>query len=80
MVGIEAWISGGQRVRVARPNGHSVDLFCRVAGTGSWATLLHGFPTCSWDWADVAAGLSAYQLLMPDLLGFGDSDKPAGHQ
>jgi pimeloyl-ACP methyl ester carboxylesterase len=41
---------------------------------------LHGFPSCSHDWAGVAPALAAAcSLLMPDLLGFGASDKPAEH-
>ncbi len=79
--GLEVWFASGQRVAVTLPDQQqAVHLFCRVMGSGSWVTLLHGFPTCSWDWAEVADGLAAnHQLLMPDLLGFGDSDKPAGH-
>lgn len=43
-------------------------------------TLIHGFPTSSWDWAPIAGALSSrYRLLALDLLGFGDSDKPSGH-
>ena len=81
MVPLEDWFASGQRVAVTSPGqSQEVHLFCRVAGSGPWVTLLHGFPTCSWDWADVADGLAANQhLLMPDLLGFGDSDKPARH-
>jgi len=56
-------------------------LFCRTAGAGPWLTFLHGFPTCSWDWAKMASLLKAqYRLLMFDFLGFGDSDKPSGHR
>src|SRR5712691_4689841 len=81
MIALEAWFASGQRVPLVLPGKQPLHLFCRVAGSGPWVTLLHGFPTCSWDWADLADGLAAkYQLLMPDLLGFGDSDKPAGHQ
>jgi pimeloyl-ACP methyl ester carboxylesterase len=57
-----------------------VELACHVSGDGPCVTLLHGFPTCSWDWAAVAEGLSQHRLVIPDLLGFGDSDKPAGHR
>jgi pimeloyl-ACP methyl ester carboxylesterase len=81
MMGLEEWFAGGQRVPIVLPDGRSFNLFCRVDGSGPWVTLLHGFPTCSWDWAAVADGLAAEQrLLMPDLLGFGDSDKPPGHR
>lgn len=44
-------------------------------------TLLHGFPSCSYDWAGTAAPLAErYALLLPDLLGFGASDKPPEHE
>jgi pimeloyl-ACP methyl ester carboxylesterase len=43
-------------------------------------TLLHGFPSSSHDWAKVAPSLAReHSLLMPDLLGFGASDKPTDH-
>src|SRR4051794_10084081 len=77
---LEEWFAGGERIAVPLAEGQSVQLFCRVVGDGPWVTLLHGFPTCSWDWADVATALSPeHRLLLPDLLGFGDSDKPPGH-
>ena len=51
----------------------------RVAGP--WLTLLHGFPTSSWDWAPVAPALAArYRLLALDFLGFGASAKPRRHR
>jgi pimeloyl-ACP methyl ester carboxylesterase len=81
MTGLEDWFASGQRVALTLPGQpQAVHLFCRVEGSGPWVTLLHGFPTCSWDWADVCDALARqYRLLLPDLLGFGDSDKPAGH-
>jgi pimeloyl-ACP methyl ester carboxylesterase len=79
-VGLEAWFAGGERVPVTLRDGRAYEVFCRVEGGGAWVTLVHGFPTCSWDWAAVAEGLAgAHRLLLPDLLGFGDSDKPPGH-
>src|SRR5437016_1499617 len=75
MVTLESWFATGQRVRVA-----NVELAAHVSGSGPCVTLVHGFPTCSWDWAAIADGLSSeHQLVMPDLLGFGESDKPPGH-
>ncbi|MDQ3934564.1 MAG: alpha/beta hydrolase [Actinomycetota bacterium] len=74
---IEDWFAAGERVRTGD---HT--LFERVAGQAEapWLTLLHGYPTCSYDWAPVADELSAERrLLMFDFLGFGDSDKPADH-
>ena len=74
---IEDWFAAGERVDAG-----GFKLFERVAGRedAPWLTLLHGYPTCSWDWSPVADTLAeARRLLMPDFLGFGDSDKPADH-
>lgn len=55
--------------------GHRI--FVRRGGTGPHLTLLHGFPTCSYDWSKIWKPLAAERsLLAMDLLGFGDSDKP----
>ena len=41
--------------------------------------LVHGFPTCSIDWYEVAEQLSArYRVCLLDFPGFGFSDKPRG--
>jgi pimeloyl-ACP methyl ester carboxylesterase len=41
--------------------------------------LVHGFPTCSIDWFEVAELLSArYRVCMLDFPGYGFSDKPRG--
>jgi pimeloyl-ACP methyl ester carboxylesterase len=77
---LETWWRGGDRVSLDLGNGRHYRIFNRLLGQGPWMTLVHGFPTSSWDWAKVAPALSAkYRLLTFDLLGFGDSDKPAGH-
>jgi len=39
--------------------------------------LVHGFPTCAWDWSPVWETLGAkHHLIACDMLGFGLSDKP----
>ena len=77
---LDAWLAGGERVDVELPGGAGYRVFARVIGDGPWLTCIHGFPTSSWDWAKVAPALSqGYSLLVFDLLGFGDSDKPIGH-
>ena len=44
-------------------------------------TLLHGFPSCSYDWAKVVPAFAErHALLLPDLLGFGASDRPGDHE
>lgn len=77
---IEAWWQAGQRVELALPGGARWTVFARVVGGGPWLTMLHGFPTSSWDWTLVLPRLAAtHRVLVFDLLGFGDSDKPADH-
>ncbi len=48
------------------------------AGQGRPVLLLHGIPTWSFLWRKVAAafGGEPFRLVMPDLVGFGLSDKP----
>ena len=80
MVTPDSWFNGGERVRVEL-SGSSFEVFCRTSGSGPWLTLLHGFPTSSWDWAKVAPTLERrFRLLCFDLLGFGDSEKPRRHR
>lgn len=62
-----------QRVRVA----DGVSLNVAVAGSGSPIVLLHGFPQTHLMWRHVAADLAAdHTVIVPDLRGYGDSDKP----
>ena len=76
---LDRWIAGGSRQPV-RLAGHDRQIFVRTGGTGDWCTVLHGFPTSSFDWHMVWDGLSARRRLLAfDFLGFGDSDKPADH-
>jgi len=85
MTPLAEWMATGQHIRFTRPRGAGrgplvFEIFCRSEGSGPWLTLLHGFPTCSWDWAKVAPLLTPhFRLLAFDFLGFGDSDKPEGH-
>lgn len=49
----------------------------RRSGTGPTVLLLHGFPTWSYDYAELADDLSAdHDVLTFDFLGYGASDKP----
>jgi pimeloyl-ACP methyl ester carboxylesterase len=76
----EAWLESGERVSVELPGSGRFQIFCRVTGSGPWLTLLHGFPTSSWDWARVEPTLARrFRVLAADFLGFGDSDKPTRH-
>lgn len=55
-------------------------VFYRHEGAGPPLLCVHGFPTASWDWHAVWPALVArYRLVAPDMLGFGFSAKPRGH-
>ncbi|MDW3191239.1 MAG: alpha/beta hydrolase [Cytophagales bacterium] len=42
-----------------------------------WLVLIHGFPSCSFDWWKIWDQLSEqYNLIAPDMIGFGRSAKP----
>lgn len=56
-------------------NGITINL--RHGGQGPPLLLLHGFPQTHFIWHTVAAQLAErYTLVMPDLRGYGDSEKP----
>lgn len=76
---LEEWWRNGQSNELLL-SGAQRRIFVRTMGSGPWLTLLHGFPSSSHDWAGVAPALAQrHALLMPDLLGFGASQKPADH-
>ena len=49
--------------------------------TGQPVILWHGFLSTAYAWRDVAPALAEAGLavLIPDMRGYGDSDKPAGN-
>lgn len=77
-VGLAAWHDEGRRVPVETPQG-TRRVFLHEGGTGPHVTLLHGFPTSSWDWAPLVARWEGVEHLAVDHLGFGDSDKPRAY-
>jgi pimeloyl-ACP methyl ester carboxylesterase len=52
----------------------------RRDGKGPTLLLLHGFPSSSYDWRELLALRPANAALAFDCLGFGLSEKPAGHE
>src|SRR5437016_3800524 len=61
----------GQQIAVAE-----AEIAYLRTGQGPPLVLLHGIPSSSYLWRDVIEPLSAtFEVLAPDLLGFGDSDK-----
>ena len=58
--------------------GHAIRYWS--AGSGAPLLLIHGFPTASWDWHLLWQPLAErYRVIACDMLGFGDSAKPRGH-
>ncbi len=75
MINVTQWQDRGAWIDF---RGHRI--FFQEAGEGPPLLLIHGFPTCSWDWRCLWPGLTqAYHCLAPDMLGFGFSDKPRKH-
>lgn len=69
-------ITGFEYHRV--PVAGGVALNAAVGGSGSPVVLLHGFPQTHLMWRHVAADLAAdHTVIVPDLRGYGASDKPA---
>ncbi|GAB2618653.1 alpha/beta fold hydrolase [Pseudactinotalea suaedae] len=60
------------------PGTDGVELNVAHGGQGSPVVLLHGFPQTHLMWSEVAQDLSReHTVIVPDLRGYGDSDKPA---
>ncbi len=53
-----------------------------MRGQGRPLLLIHGFPTCSYDWSLIWPGLvsDGFNPIALDMLGFGLSDKPDTHR
>lgn len=77
---LRRWWAEGERVGL-RLGGSERQVFVARAGAGPAMTMLHGFPSSSHDWAKVWPALAGrYDVLAPDFLGFGASEKPAEHR
>jgi len=81
---LEAWRVGGRFVDVPCSTGgagvHRVWTRADGEGDGGWVTLIHGFPTSSFDMAEVSAALApSRRVLALDMVGFGESDRPPDH-
>lgn len=68
-----------ERIRKVQVSGRSLHLREWGDPAGEVVLLIHGIPTNGQLWRDVAPRLSARsRVLAPDLLGYGESDRPAG--
>ena len=55
-------------------------IFYKDEGAGDVLLCLHGFPSASWDWVHIWQQLtSRFRVIAPDMLGYGYSAKPRGH-
>ncbi|OJJ22831.1 hypothetical protein BKI52_00335 [marine bacterium AO1-C] len=75
MKSLEHWESTGKYAII-----EGQQVFYKSDGEGEILLLLHGFATASWDWNKVYTPLTEnYQVIAPDFLGFGFSNKPKQH-
>lgn len=66
-----AWVAGGRYLDTSAGR-----IFYRDSGSGPVLVLLHGFPTWSYDWAEVATILDdRFRIVTLDFPGYGFSDK-----
>jgi pimeloyl-ACP methyl ester carboxylesterase len=72
---VEEW---GRRGHPEQFRGRRIHCFYQE-GQGPLLLLLHGFPTCSYDWRQLIELLPERRILAFDFLGFGLSDKPRDH-
>ena len=66
--------------KVKLPNGTTYGfIHIKPSGNKPYILLLHGFPSSSYDWRHQIDFLAkgGYGVIVPDLLGYGDTDKPA---
>jgi len=69
----EAW-SADQQETTVTVDGHDLTAAYRDEGEGHPVVLLHGIPTWSFLWRDVAPALEDdFRVIAPDLLGYGNS-------
>ncbi len=79
---LDAWQGAGSVLRLPCSTGaaSSHAVWHRADGSGPWVTLIHGFPTSSFDMAEVASRLAgSRRVLAFDMIGLGMSDRPLGH-
>lgn len=82
MARLESWRSGGTRLSLpcTTGGGHLHSVWTTSLGQGPWLTLIHGFPTSSFDMETVASTMAASRrVLALDMIGLGESDRPLDH-
>lgn len=72
----EGLIDGFRRQRLP---GHEIEIDALVGGAGEPLLLLHGYPQTRMIWKAIAPRLAEqFTVVIPDLRGYGRSDKPVG--
>jgi pimeloyl-ACP methyl ester carboxylesterase len=76
LAGLQEWVDQGRFIKVNRNK-----IFIVTAGKadkkGHGVLIVHGFPGSSWDWSGVVPIVAKRtRVVVPDMLGFGRSDKP----
>jgi pimeloyl-ACP methyl ester carboxylesterase len=74
--GLQEWVDKGKMVKL---NGYNIFVYdegkARTKGHG--VLIVHGFPGSSWDWSGVVKAVQKRtRVVVPDMVGFGRSDKP----
>src|SRR6266480_590769 len=71
-------VNGQERIEDRFANVNGVRLHYLIAGKGDPVILLHGFAETSHMWRPLVPELAkSHAVIAPDLLGFGQSSKPA---
>lgn len=73
---LSSWKSRGKQFKY-----NDYEIFYINEGKGEPLLILHGYPYSSFEWTYIWPHLTAsYQVIIPDLLGMGFSDKPEKHR
>ncbi|MBC9251795.1 alpha/beta hydrolase [Pseudomonas alcaligenes] len=76
-IALDEWRAQGQGFSF---KGHAIRYWVAGPVDAEPLLLIHGFPTASWDWHYLWQPLAAkYRVIACDMLGFGYSAKPRGH-
>jgi len=73
---VKDWVSEGKFIKF-----EGLDIFVHSSGRspvdGHGVLVVHGWPGSSWDWANVVPPVAKKtKIVVPDMIGFGQSDKP----
>lgn len=74
---IDQWRHKGQFIEI---DGHSIFYLDINSGTKDTIAILHGYPSCSFDYHKIFRYLNNYRIVIHDQLGFGLSDKPLDNE